>query len=318
MSRHVVFGTGQVGHPLVQRLVADGHDVVAVNRNGRGDLPGATMVGGDAADPTFTTAASAGADVVYFCLNAMSYERWAVEFPALQRGVLAGAATADARLVVLDNLYSYGPPRGQRLVETRGASPTSTKSAIRAAMTEELLDMHRAGAVEVAIGRASDYFGPGATSSALGENVFGAAMTGKTAQVMGNPDQPHSYSYTPDVAAALAVLGTAAGATGEIWHLPVAEPRTTRSLVEDVYRLAGHKPRILAAGRRTLHALGFVKPQMREYLHTLYQFTDPWVVDDTKFRAAFGDLTTPLDEALATTLQWYAGSAAVPALKEKS
>jgi hypothetical protein len=57
---------------------------------------------------------------------------------------------------------------------------------------------------------------------------------------------------------------------------------------------------------------------MREYLHTLYQFTDPWVVDDTKFRAAFGDLTTPLDEALATTLQWYAGRAAVPALKEKS
>ena len=36
---------------------------------------------------------------------------------------------------------------------------------------------------------------------------------------------------------------------------------------------------------------------MREYLHTLYQFTDRWVVDDTKFRAAFGDHATPLDDA---------------------
>ena len=34
--RHVVFGTGQVGHPLVEQLVAGGHHVVAVNRDGRG------------------------------------------------------------------------------------------------------------------------------------------------------------------------------------------------------------------------------------------------------------------------------------------
>jgi hypothetical protein len=44
---------------------------------------------------------------------------------------------------------------------------------------------------------------------------------------------------------------------------------------------------------------------MREYLHTLYQFTDRWVVDDTKFRDTFGGHTTPLDDALATTLQWF-------------
>ena len=47
---------------------------------------------------------------------------------------------------------------------------------------------------------------------------------------------------------------------------------------------------------------------MREYLHTLYQFTDRWVVDDSQFRAAFGDPTTPLDDALATTLEWYAAA----------
>jgi nucleoside-diphosphate-sugar epimerase len=86
----------------------------------------------------------------------------------------------------------------------------------------------------------------------------------------------------------------------------VAEARTIREVVERVYELAGHKPRLLAAGRLTLRALGLVKPEMREYLHTLYQFTAPWVVDDSKFRAAFGDRATPLDEALASTLAWYA------------
>jgi hypothetical protein len=50
---------------------------------------------------------------------------------------------------------------------------------------------------------------------------------------------------------------------------------------------------------------------MREYLHTLYQFSERWVVDDTAFRTAFGALATPLDDALAATTTWYrdAGSA---------
>ena len=180
-------------------------------------------------------------------------------------------------------------------------------------MTDTLLQAHAAGQVEVVIGRASDYFGPGATQTALGETVFGPALTGGTAQVMGDPDQLHSYSYTPDVATALATLATAPGTTGQIWHLPVAEARTTRQLVEQVFRLAGHRPRLLAAGRTALLAIGLLKPAMREYRHTLYQFTAPWLVDDSRFRAAFGDCSTPLDEALDTSLRWFRDRAAVPA-----
>ena len=305
MTRHVVFGTGQVGRPLVRQLVADGHDVVAVNRAGRGDLPGARVVAGDASDPACTTRICAGADVVYFCLNANNYGRWDREFPPLQRGVLIGAAHAQARLVVLDNLYSYGPPRGRPLVETMAAQPTSKKSRTRAAMTADLQRAHAAGRVQVAIGRASDFFGPGAVSSALGETVFATALTGARAQVMGDPDQPHSYSYVPDVAAGLVALGTASTATGEVWHLPVAPARTTRDIIGQVYRAAGHPPRLLAAGRTTLRAVGLVQPPLREYLHTLYQFTDPWVVDDSKFRTSFGATATPLDDALDATLAWY-------------
>lgn len=312
MNRHVVFGTGQIGRPLVEQLVARGHDVLAVNRSGAGNLPGARVVAGDAADAAFTRRTCEGAEVVYFCLNATSYARWSEEFPPLQRGVLAGAAASEARLVVLENLYSYGPPQGQPLVETMAAHPTSAKAATRTAMTEELLAAHRSGEVEVAIGRASDYFGPGATGSALGAQVFAAAVKGRTAQVMGDPDTPHSYSFTPDVASGLIALGASPVAAGQVWHLPVAETRTTREVIEQLYASAGHEPRILAAGKLTLLALGIFKPELRELRHTLYQFTDPWVVDDSRFREAFGELATPLDEALDSTLRWYAEQASRP------
>ena len=312
MTRHVVFGTGQIGRLVAEQLVARGHDVTAVNRSGRGRIDGATVVGGDATDAEFTVRAAAGAGSVYFCLNATHYDRWPQEFPPMQRAVLAGARAAGARLVVLDNLYAYGPVGGRDLVETMAAQPTSPKAVTRAAMTTELLDAHRAGDLPVAIGRASDYFGPGATRSALGDTVFGTAVTGRTAQVMGRPDAPHSYSYTPDVAAGLVTLGTEPAAPGRIWHLPVAPAWTTRQIVDHVYGLAGQRPKLFAAGPGTLRAIGVVKPMMREYLHTLYQFTDRWVVDDAAFRTAFGDAATSLEAALATTFRWYADRAATP------
>ena len=51
----------------------------------------------------------------------------------------------------------------------------------------------------------------------------------------------------------------------------------------------GAEPKSFAAGAFSLRAFGLVNPAMREYLHTLYQFTQDWVVSDAKFRAAFGD-----------------------------
>jgi nucleoside-diphosphate-sugar epimerase len=75
-------------------------------------------------------------------------------------------------------------------------------------MARELLAAHQAGRVQVAIGRASDYFGPrGGAQSNLGDRVFPAALAGKTATVLGDPDQPHTYTYLPDIGEGLAVLG---------------------------------------------------------------------------------------------------------------
>ncbi len=310
MSRQVVFGTGQVGRHLLDQLVRVGHDAIGVNRSGHSPVPGATAVAGDATDPEFTTKVTRGADVVYFCLNATRYEHWAEEFPPLQRGVVAGAQASGARLVVLDNLYGYAPPADGVLRETTRVSPSSTKAAVRVAMTEELLSAHRNGRIQVAIGRASDYFGPGTTQSALGAGVFEAASVGRACWLMGNPDRLHSYSYTPDVARALLAFGTAPDAVGEVWHLPIGQTRTTREVVAEVYRLAGHRPRIGSVGEWRLRLIGTVQPALREYRHTLYQFSQPWLVDDDKFRTAFGDLATPQSEALATTLAWFRSAAA--------
>ena len=55
-------------------------------------------------------------------------------------------------------------------------------------MTAELLAAAEAGRVRVAIGRASDFFGPGVTEgSTLGEPVFGNALADRRAGLHRQP-----------------------------------------------------------------------------------------------------------------------------------
>jgi nucleoside-diphosphate-sugar epimerase len=305
VETHVVFGTGPAGRAVADALVGQGVRVRMVNRSGTATIAGVETIGGDATDPEFARQVAADADSLYFCLNAPHYHRWADEFPPLQRAVVAAAKAADAKLVVLENVYLYGPSSGP-LRETTPVNPTSAKSRTRATMSAELLDAHHRGEVRVVIGRASDFVGPGVRDSALGEFVFQPALGGKQARTMGRPDTRHTYSYVPDVGRNLVLLGSRDDGYGRAWHLPNPETRTTRNIITDVYAAAGRRRTdVTTLKRPMLRALGLFNRNVRELLHTYYQFNAPFVVDDSAFRHAFGGHATHWDDILATTVEWY-------------
>lgn len=302
---HVIFGAGPVGSAVMQELVARGRRVRVVSRSGRLAAPaGVEVLAGDVTNPESARALCAGASVVYNCLNA-PYTAWPEQFPPLQAGVLAGAAAAGAKLVVMENVYMYGPTGGRPLTEDLPYTTTTRKGRTRARMAEDLLAAHAAGTVRVAIGRASDFFGPGAIDSAAGERVFANAVAGKPAQTTGNPDMPHTYAYVPDIAKGLATLGEREEALGQAWHLPAAPAVTTRELVALAFEAAGHAPRLQALPPWLVRGLGLAMPIMRELAEMLYEFEEPFVVDHGKFARAFGDHTTPLRQAIGATVAWY-------------
>lgn len=306
--RHVVFGTGAIGLATLDALRARGEHVRMVNRSGSAAVPAdVEVVGGNAGDPAFTTAVTEGAQVVYQTLNP-PYHLWDQQFPALQAGVLAAAQTHGARLVSVENVYMYGPPNGRPLTEGRAHDAHTRKGRLRSTMSRDLLAAHEAGRVEVAIGRASDYFGPrGGAQSNVGDRVFPAALSGRTATVMGDPDQPHTYTFIPDIGEGLAVLGEHPDATGRAWHLP-NDPatHTTRELVDLTFRLAGRsRTRLRQVHPLLLRGLAVVNPTVRELLEMQYQFDEPFIVDSTPFTARFGMSSTPMQTAMEKTLDTY-------------
>jgi nucleoside-diphosphate-sugar epimerase len=301
---HVVLGAGPLGLAVARHLVARGDRVRAAVRGRRADLPeGVEAVGADLAIEADVKRACEGAAVVYHCANP-PYAKWSELHPPIMDAVIEGAAAAGARLVFGDNLYAYGPVDGP-LTEDLPYRARGPNGRVRAQIAETLLRAHGSGRLRATIGRASDFFGPQVHQSTVGDRVFARAISGNAAQVLGDPDAPHTVTYIEDFGRALVTLGERDEAFGEVWHVPNAETVTMRRFVQMVFESAGHPPRLRAAPRWGIAMASLFNPTMHAVKEQLYQSERPWVVDSTKFERAFGWTATQLRDSVAATVAWF-------------
>lgn len=305
---HVIFGTGPVGMAVMDELVRQGTRVRMVNRSGKTAEPlpaGVELLSGNVAEPAFAVKAAAGAAVIYNALNP-PYSKWVELFPAMQAGAIAAAAANKAKLVVMDNLYMYGDPHGQPLVETMPANAHTKKGKVRAQMARDLMAAHAAGTVQVAVGRASDFIGPRVDASAMGGDlVIKRALQGKAAQVVGNVDTLHSYTYMPDIGRALVTLAHHDDAFGQVWHLPTPPAVSTRRMLALLYVEAGQPLKLQVAPQWLLRLFGLFNPDAGEMVEMVYEFEQPFVIDDRKFVTRFGWGATDLATVVRETVAWF-------------
>jgi nucleoside-diphosphate-sugar epimerase len=308
---HVIAGAGQIGPMIAQRLLARGYRVRMIRRGAFTEVPaGVETVSASVSDPAAAAEAMRGASVVYHCANPR-YHRWAEELVPLARGIMEGAARNGARLVVLDNLYMYRVPADGRLSEDTEIAPVSKKGALRVEAAKLMLDAHTRGDVAVAIGRAADFFGPRCTHSILGDRFWTKLFAGRPVELLGDPDQPHTYSYGPDVADALVTLGQvdptlSAGADiyGRVWHLPALPAESTQTWLTRFAYAVGVEPRFTRLSPLLLRLAGLFLPEAGELPEMIYQWRTPYILDDSQFRARFGAAPTPLATAANATLEW--------------
>lgn len=308
---HVVFGSGPLGLSVVAALLKRGVPVRLVSRSGkrRGVAATVEVVRGNAADPADTVRLCRGATHVYNCLNAPDYHRWPEQFPPLQAGVLMGAAAAGAKLVVLENLYMYGPHGGVPLTETTPMRATGPRGGTRKQLTEDLFRAHREGVVRVTSARASDFYGPGVAQSLVGSGVFVNALAGKRVTLTADPALPHTLSFISDVGEALVRLGEDNRALGRAWHVPNAPAVPLSAFIRTVFEEAGREPKATylpqPVTRMLLPMIGAFVPPVRGLAENLYQTYEPFIVDDSAYKNTFGDHATPQREGIRETLAAY-------------
>jgi nucleoside-diphosphate-sugar epimerase len=139
-----------------------------------------------------------------------------------------------------------------------------------------------------------------------GERMVPAILARRTLRVMGGADQPHSFTFVPDLAAAMIAAAHTPALWNRVLHAPTNPALTQRQLAASFAEAAGvPQPRIGVMPGWLLRMAGLFSADVRELAEMLYQFERPFVMDSGASEAALDLRPTPLDEAARLTVDWW-------------
>lgn len=294
MPTHVVVGAGPIGSGVARMLAEQGETVRILTRSGSGPQhPLIERTAADAADRRQLTELTAGAEVLYNCANP-KYTAWDQLWPPLNDAMIAAAKATDAVLAITGNLYGYGPQPDGRMTENTPLAAVGRKGKVRARMWQDAL----ASGVRTFEARGSDYLGPGVTG-VFSTVILPAVRRQGTAWVPGNPDLPHTFTYTGDMARTLVTLARDERAYGKAWHVPSPDAVTIRQLADRYCALKGIPPlKMRTLPRFVMRAAGLIAPMARELAEMDYQFYAPFVLDSTLTQDTFGLPATNVEQGI--------------------
>lgn len=301
MATHSIVGAGQVGSRLASILVQQGHSVRLISRRGN-SIPDAQGVKADASDRAQLVAATSHSEVIYNCVNP-PYPQWEKLWPPIADNLISATEASGAVLVTLNNIYGYGPVDGPMTEDTPMIGHTR-KGTVRANMSHQAFEAHRQGRIRATEVRASDFIGEAGQQTNFGDRVIPNLRAGKTVNLMGRSDQPHTWTYTGDAARLLSIVGSDKRALGFAWHVPSCRPRTQAEVIADlVSELGVTAPKIRTVGANMLRMVGLFNPDARELVEMLYEFDRPFVMDSSRAQRTFSLEPTPWPEIITETLR---------------
>lgn len=296
-DRHFIVGAGPVGRHVAHLLAAQGSEVTVATRSGTDTgIEGVTHVKLDASDAAALTTAARGSSVIYNCANPADYTTWERFWPPLAQSFLEAAESTGAVYAITGNLYPYGPV-DEPMREDMPDAATDHKGRLRASMWAEAKKLHDAGRIRALEIRGSDYVGTGVGDHGHVTRQIPGALKGRRSLVVGRKDQPHTFTDVLDTARLLVAAAADDSAHGRIWHVPSNPPRTQEQAINDVLASVD-KPavKVSAIPKPIFAAISLAVPLVRELRQISYQWSKPYVLDDTAARIHFGMEPTPWAE----------------------
>ncbi len=285
---HVILGAnGAVGMAIVKQLQLQNLPYRTVQRS-MGSEPEHHRQA-DLLDPEETKNAIEGAAYVYLCTG-LPYESkvWEMQWPLLMQNVINACVQHSAKLIFLDNMYMYGPaPLAVPYDESTPQQAFTRKGKVRKAVADMMLQAMQSGKLKGVIGRAADFYGPGATNSVLYFSFLERMLIGKAPQTLLKKGVVHTFASTTDVANAMVLLALDENNNGEVYHLPVGEAVTMDEMVNHFNEAfnTNLRPAYLPPFMVGILSL-FIKP-ISEIKEMMYQFHQPYIMSWEKFKSRY-------------------------------
>lgn len=302
-NKYLVTGAGPIGCTVALALANQGHSVTLASRSGKGpEHRGIKKIRADALQPTQLETAIDGASAVFHCIHAAySAKAWAQTLQAAEESILALAGKHGIPVIFPESLYSYSNPR-EVMKEYSPRNATGGKRGIRTA----LLHTRAISGTNTVSVVASDYYGPFAQMAHAGTRMLQAVYNSRHLVAIGNPVAPHSFTYLPDLAAAMIRAAQREDLWNNVLHAPTAPPASQQTMLE-AFSVAAERqtPKILGISGGFLRVAGLVHPATRELAEMAYQFDRPFVMDSEHSQVLLGLSPTPLAEGALRTVEWW-------------
>src|SRR5699024_2879568 len=177
-----------------------------------------------------------GARALFHCIHGSAYsaKAWERELPASDTIAMDAAAAEMIPAVFPESLYAYDLSV-MPLTENTARNARRGKMGVRARVLRARA-AHPAATVSVV---ASDFYGPHVRMAHAGDRMVPLVLAGRKVTVIGDADVAHSFTYVPDLAAAMIAAAGREDAWNRVLHAPTAPAPTQRRMVETVAAAAG-------------------------------------------------------------------------------
>ncbi len=308
-QHHLIIGTGPVARAVGKALLSKGIRAHFASRKPlQQQLPGScTHSLADAHDPKALRGVLESATVVYHCGQPQA-SRWDAEHALLTRTVALAAASFKVPLIVPQSTEVLGRPWAPVMTNRHPIAPVSRRGRVLAQVAAELFAMRSTHALQFAIVRGGESFGPGITGGTLGNGVFGAALRGRRVVLMGDPEASRSFNYIDDFGETLAGLGCLAHQAelwGRDWIAPQLGPLTPLQFAGFVRHALGQNMPTTQLGKADLILHAAFNRTARGALSRYFMYDNNYILDGSDLQNRLAQKPTSMLEAMTQTLAWY-------------
>ncbi len=119
-----------------------------------------------------------------------------------------------------------------------------------------------------------------------------------------NDKVKHSFTFTPDAAKAVALIGNTPEAFNQTWHLPTSkEAMTGEEYIKLTAELLKVPAKWSAYKKWQLKLVGLFNSDVKESFEMLYQYENEYLFDSSKFENYFKIKPTTYKEGLQLTVK---------------
>jgi NAD dependent epimerase/dehydratase len=253
---------GFIGSHVVERCVADGHDVRAFcfynSQGSYGWLDTSSVKTqidvrlGDIRDAAFVADATQGVDVVMHlaALIAIPYSYRAPEsFVATNvQGTLnvleAARRHAVKRVIITSTSEVYGTPETTPIRETHPLNAQSPYAATKVAADQLALSYHRSFDVPVVVLRPFNTYGPRQSTRAVLPTILAQLLRGATSIKLGRLDTRRDLTYVGDTVDGFMRAAAAANIDGQTIQLGTGTSPSIKEIFEAACRALGKQAKV--------------------------------------------------------------------------